>query len=193
MPDGDCARPIDDLRPLIEPARLGDREAQQALFERCREPLLMRIRWMMGEEARRVAESGDFLQATFARALQALPRFEERTPDSLLRWLTTIARNQIRNDVRRRREEALSCLSSAIGVAPPAGDDGELSVHSALTLLDAFSQIGEEERRLIELREFEGKDFAEIGAILGCSDRHAHRLHAQALLRLSRAFRRGVD
>jgi len=183
-----------DLSALIEGARSGDPRASEALFQCCREPLLARIRWMMGDEARRLADSDDFLQSTMAAALPALPVFQQRGGESFLRWLTAIARNKIRHEVRRKREEALSALSSAVGDASVRGscDDGGFSVDSALTLFEALSRLATDERRLIELRDLDGQSFAEIGATLGCSNRHAHRLHAQALLRLSRAFRGGT-
>jgi len=189
----DVPFPQADIGSLIDRAHAGDTAARQELLEHCREPLLARIRWMMGDEARRVAESSDFLQSTIVAVLEALPRFEDRGGDALLRWMTTIARNKIRGAVRRPRETALSMLSTSLGGVPSTdGSQEQLSVDTALTLRDAFTRLSVDERRLIELHDFEGLSFADIGTRLACSERHAHRLHAQALLRLGRAFRGGA-
>lgn len=190
MPDSPNAPREDDLSVLIDRARVGDAVAASELVARVRAPLLRRIRWMMGSEARRLAESDDFLQATFAAALPTLERFEVRSTESFLRWLTTIARNQIRQEVRRPREAALSALSSALGLdGHPGHTDGTLSVDSALALAEAFAKLAEDERRLVELRDLEGRTFVEIGGLLGCGERQAQRLHARALMRLGRHLR----
>lgn len=191
MPDSRVPAPDDDLPRLIERVRAGDAGAGSELVARVREPLLQRVRWMMGPEARKLAESDDFLNATFAAALPALERFEVRGADSFLPWLTAIARNQIRQELRRPREAALSALSSVLGHAPQRGDaPGEtISVDTALTLFDAIAGLAEDERRLVELRDLEGRTFVEIAALLGCGERQAQRLHARALLRLGRLFR----
>ncbi|MEZ5967405.1 MAG: sigma-70 family RNA polymerase sigma factor [Planctomycetota bacterium] len=184
--------PTDDELPLlIERWRGGDTVAGSELFARVREPLLHRIRWMMGREAREVAESDDFLHATFAAALPALPRFEERGADSFLRWLTAIARNQIRQELRRPREAALSALSSWLveGAQPDRAQAETLSVDAALALYEGFARLAADEQRLVELRDLEGRSFVEIAALLGCGERQAQRLHARALLRLGRHLR----
>lgn len=182
----------DDLLELIERARLGDAAAVDLLITRVREPLLQRVRWMMGHDARRLAESDDFLHATFAAALPALQGFEVRSTGSFLRWLTTIARNQIRQEVRRPREVALSALSSALGLDARPGNAGEgISVDSAIALAEAFDQLGEQERRLVELRDLEGRTFGEIAGLMGCSERQAQRLHARSLMQLGRHLRGG--
>lgn len=190
MHDSRSPSPEDDLPGLIERARAGDAEAGSELIARVREPLLQRVRWMMGPEARQLAESDDFLNATFAAALPALKRFEVRGADSFLRWLTAIARNQIRQELRRHREAALSALSSALGHGAQPGDPGEtISVDTALTLFEVFARLAADERRLVELRDLEGRTFVEIAALLSCSERQAQRLHARALMRLGRLFR----
>lgn len=189
MPTDRFASSDEDWTPLIASARRGEPQARERLFSLCREPLLVRIRWMMGDQARRIAESGDFLHETLAAALTALPDFEVRGEGACLRWLTAIARNRIRDEVRRHREAALSMLSSSVAEPRIANPPREISVESALDLMDALTRLGADERRLIELRDLEGRSFVEIGAEFRCSDRQAHRLHAKALLKLGRAFR----
>ena len=72
----------------------------------CRDRLLSRIRLLMGPGARRQAESGDFLGDVLVATLRARPDLEPKPSEELLRWMTAVARNRIRVDVRKKRERA---------------------------------------------------------------------------------------
>jgi DNA-directed RNA polymerase specialized sigma24 family protein len=148
---------------LVRSAASDDVRAFPELVSRLREPLLRRIRWMMGDEVRRIAESGDFLHATFTAALRtdAPPSFANS--EELLRWLTTIARNKIREELRHHREDAVSNLSLMLSMDGARGSRPSWDV---------------------------ALDLAELGEALGCSARHAQRVHAGALIRLARSLRR---
>ena len=162
-------------------------------LERHHARLLERVRLMMGGAARREADSADFTQRTLAAAVKhqhKAPLDDER---ALLRWLTAIARNQIRDSARRRREESLASLSRELRANPAA--EGPTPSHAAgdaeerLALVEALEEMPEDERRVIELRDLEGLAFAEVGEALGRSSEAARKLHQRALLRLGRQLR----
>ncbi len=190
MNDSGLSAAFDDLEDLVRRARGGDPAASGALIERVRTPLLARIRLLMGDEARRVAESSDFLQETFAAALPALERVEFRGPAQFLNWLTTVARNRIRQDVRKRREQALSSLSSSLSGQPQHDSDSKAWFDELLRLAQALEALPEDERKAIELHDLQGQPIATVAELLGCSERHARRIHAGALLHMARAMRR---
>lgn len=190
MHDPRMPSPFDDLEVLVQRARSGDPSASGALIEHYRDPLLARIRLLMGDEARRVAESSDFLQETFVAALPALERFELRGSAQFLGWLTTIARNRIRQDVRRRHEQAFSTLSSSLSGRPQRDSESQVWFDELLRLAQSLEGLPADEQRVIEMHDLQGLSFALIGEQLGCSERHARRKHAQALLRLARELRR---
>jgi RNA polymerase sigma-70 factor (ECF subfamily) len=165
---------------------------------RFRERLLTRIRLMMGDAARERADSEDFLQGVFVEILQQ----QDRRPappddDHFLRWATRIARNNIRDDVRRRREQAivdstqsgeLPLLLHGVGRSP----DGEAELRDEIErLIAVLERMPERCQRVIELRHFDGKRFAEIGDLLGCTEGAARALHTRALAELADELRTG--
>jgi len=185
--------------PLVERARRGDARALEELVLRYRESLLERIRLMMGDEARRSADSLDFLQGVFAETLAQLGEQRFENERALLRWMTAVARNDIRDCVRRRRERALGSLSGSLTLsrigdpecaspATVADQNEELE-----RLVEALEDLTPDHRRAIELRDLEGLSFDEVGERLGRSADAAQMLHARALLRLGRILDDGRD
>jgi len=180
---------------LLEKAQEGERTSLDHLVSLHGATLLDRIRLMMGERARRVAESGDFLHETLVQAARSLDGFQLRSEAQLLRWLTEIARNRIRDAVRRPRERALAQLSDSLELPRSGGRQttpssivsGREALHD---LAEALESLRPEERRAIELRHFEGLGFREIGEHLERSENAAQLLHSRALLRLGRMLRR---
>ncbi|MBK8978812.1 MAG: sigma-70 family RNA polymerase sigma factor [Planctomycetes bacterium] len=173
-----------DTEELLVAARAGDPASLSALLEQHRARLLLRIRLMMGEKARRIADSEDFAQAVLTDAASGLPKFEPRGPDAFLRWLTVIARNRIRSAVRRHREESLDTfvltgLSAGSGPSTAA----ELS-ELRERVVDALAAMSDDHRRAIELRQFDGLPFAAIGERLGRSENAAQLLFTRALVEL---------
>jgi RNA polymerase sigma-70 factor (ECF subfamily) len=178
----------DSFRGLIDRARRGDRGARDALVERWQERLLVRIRLMMGADARRHAESFDFLQGVFAKALERLDDVGDER--SFLRWMTAVARNDIRDHVGKRREHAFDSLSRSWDASEQADPRTPSPVSEAdrddrwMQLVECLEQLDEHERSVVELRNLEGLTFAAIGARLQCSDDRARLTHMRAMSRL---------
>ncbi len=152
-------------------------------IERCQDRLLVRIRWMMGEPARRIAESQDFLGDVVARLLGELAAVEIRDDDHFLALATRMARHLIIDRVRRPRVRAFESFSqSVLLVAPTEANHGE----ELERVFTALEQMEPDHQRVIELRGFEQLSFREIGARMARSERAAQMLHARAMLRLGR-------
>ena len=179
-------------------ARRGDAEARALLLERWRPRLLVRIRMMLGERARRHAESGDLLQSTLVKALERFDAESFADEGHVLRWMTTVARNDIRDLAGKQRERALESLSESwhASAHPDASTPSPVSAadreERLMHLMEALEQLDEGERAVIELRDLEGLTFAEIGARLGWSDDRARLTHLRALSRLGQLVGRSL-
>jgi RNA polymerase sigma-70 factor (ECF subfamily) len=177
-------------RELVLRARRGDAEARARLLERWRPRLLARIRTMLGERARRHAESADLLQGTLAKALERIDAESFANEDHVLRWMTAVARNDIRDLAGRQRERAFESLSESWHASAHPDSSTPSPVSAAdreerlMHLMEALERLEEGERRAIELRDLEGLTFPEIGARLGWSDDRARLTHLRALSRL---------
>ncbi|HEV7863167.1 MAG TPA: RNA polymerase sigma factor [Acidimicrobiia bacterium] len=143
-------------------------------------PVVMRVcRALLGP-----VEADDAWSETFLAALRAYPGLR---PDSNVRgWLATIAHrkaiDQIR--VRNRSPEPADDLSKGLarGEAGPEPDDTEL--HGALAALP-FKQRG-----AVVYRYLADLPYAEVGALLECSEAAARRNAADGIARLRRDYQK---
>lgn len=174
-------------------------ETMHALLTRFRAPLLRRIRLMMGARARDQVESADFLQQVFLTALENIEHLRPLPEAQQLRWLTATARNRVRRSVRQPRERALACLTDSISrlqpgtssdESPPRIVDRQERIEK---LVDVLESLKKEHQQVIELRDFDGLSFAEIGQHLGRSEGAVQMLHARALMSLAESLKRRSD
>ncbi len=176
---------------LLRRVRTGDRPSFNELLQRYQERLLERIRLMMGDKAREAAESEDFLQETLLETARSIDGLVIESEGQLLCWMTEVARNNIRDGIRKKREACFSSFSSSMlgGRDPssresPAGQAARADdLHRVAEYLE---HLPEEHRRVIELRHFEDLAFEEIGQRMGRSANAVQLLHARALVRLGK-------
>jgi RNA polymerase sigma factor (sigma-70 family) len=91
-----------DVGMLIRQAQAGSSEACQALFDRCREPLLAAIRFVIRPRLRRLYDSDDFLNETFIEIFAFYFTDDVlRSPERLWRYLKRIAENKVRDATRK--------------------------------------------------------------------------------------------
>ncbi|MFZ0384583.1 MAG: sigma-70 family RNA polymerase sigma factor, partial [Solirubrobacteraceae bacterium] len=155
---------------LVADARHGDDRAFEELYSRYRQRIFAFILSRVHDHGR----AEDIAQEVFMSALRQL-----RTTDQeivLQPWLYTIAKNACIDEFRR----------GARGTAVPVGSDDDLEVGHGSTLslvptpddaieskqrLDdlrgAFGGLSDTHRRLLVMREFEGRSYDEIGEQLG--------------------------
>ncbi|MEZ5966835.1 MAG: sigma-70 family RNA polymerase sigma factor [Planctomycetota bacterium] len=186
MPD------LDWLRGRLQAARAGDRAALGEVLE-CYTPVLLgRVRWLMGLEARRRAETVDYAGDVLVEVMQRLPGFELRDEASFVAWLVQIARSRIGGAVRRRREERFATLATSMVAAiepvaaQTAAEEAAARGEDLARMADVLEEMPEERRTVIELRDFEERSFAEIAQAMGRSENAVQLLHARALAELSR-------
>ena len=175
------------VRELLERARAGERAACAALLARYMEPILARIRLMMGPEARSAADSDDFLQGALLEVLQESGEDLPQDEPGFLRWVTAIVRNNIRDEVRRIRARSLESASrlaqrdDSTRAQPADGCERDERVQR---LTAALARLSAEHRTVLELMDLEGLSLDEAGRRLGRSADAVRMLRKRALLRL---------
>jgi RNA polymerase sigma-70 factor (ECF subfamily) len=121
------------------------------------------------------------VQAAWSLAWRRLPSL--RDPDRLRPWLVSIAANQARDALRRRRRQPVVELSVAdadVDGSPgdPAGRSGDIDLRNAMARLDP------KDRALVALRYVAGLDSSELGRALGMSASGTRARLARILSRL---------
>ena len=169
-------------------ARAGDMRAWSLLYHRHFDRIYRRLCFFVGEAS--IAE--DLTQETFARAVVALPGFDERAAFST--WLFGIALNVARNFVRdrdaQRRAEARLAEAEALR---GRDDDARALQRRARTaaLYTALEVLPESLREAFVLREIEGLSMAEAAAQAGISTNNmavrVHRARERVRRELTRA------
>jgi RNA polymerase sigma-70 factor (ECF subfamily) len=161
---------------LVERASSGYSGAFEALVEKYQD----RVYNIALRMTRRPEEAEDVTQETFLKVYRALPNFGGRS--KVYTWIFRIAVNaslsRLRSLGRRRDhevtmpigspsedEEAPSALDPASREAGPA--DAVETADSALRVQRAIDQLGEEDRAVVVLRDFEGLSYDEIAEAVG--------------------------
>jgi len=169
---------------LVRRFQGGDEEALNPLLERYQERLRRIVRIRLGSRLRAHVESMDIVQQANMVAMRKLSELQLHDNASILRWLSQIVLNQIRDvhhyfDAERRDVGRKVALDPARGAGDDerpalqvAGDDPlpeELAWRSELReiLDDSMTQLAEEYREIILRRDYYGEDWATIANELG--------------------------
>lgn len=142
----------------------GDPEALAVLFDRHQTRVYRFLRHLVGEDA--LAE--DLLGETFLQVYRARGQFRagaEFTP-----WLFTVARNLARGELRKRavRARVLGWLGRTEDTEiDPWQPEREAQAEA---VRNALSQLPEDQRAAVSLKEYEGLSYREIGLVLGCTE-----------------------
>jgi RNA polymerase sigma-70 factor (ECF subfamily) len=161
----------------------------------------------MGGEIRSKLDSMDLVQDAFVLALQDLEDFTYRNEGDFLRWLSKIAENRIRDNVKklhadkrniRKEVPILNRVStterSSSGVLGPVATTTPSVIVSKREDLDklgkAIDKLRPEYREVIILKKIEGLSYKEIGNRLGKSTDAVGMLVSRAMISLINAFER---
>jgi RNA polymerase sigma-70 factor, ECF subfamily len=166
---------------------VSDKEADQIVaeaFRRHRRQVYRYLYRRTGHEA----DAEDLTQKVFADAAVAL-RAGTR-PDSLLAWLYAVAERRFVDYLRRLKSHPEATLSET--VADRRQLDYDHRVAEALTA--AMKLLPEDQRRVVVLKLFEGRPFAEIATTVGVSEAAAKMRFSRGLARLRDELReRGLE
>ncbi|MFH2002150.1 MAG: sigma-70 family RNA polymerase sigma factor [Planctomycetota bacterium] len=174
---------------LLKRARNNSTVASRTLLVRFKEPLLDRIRLMMGKDVRRMAESEDFLHEVMVDFLDASKSVKAMSEADILSWMTAVARNNIRDVGRRMRVRAFNNLSTYLSkesIRTPKPTPGSLVAQheEAIRLAEGIEKLKEDYREVIELHHFEGMSLKVIASRMERSYEAVKKLHTRAIVQL---------
>jgi len=168
----------EDESALISNAVAGDSAALEMLLFRCRKRLLAYVQAHFPAELVDFLEPQDVLQDIWLKAIRAISDFRSDGADPVYRWVVTIARNVILDQVKHAR--AAKRKSTRV---PTKRTDGNASIiglleemavyhrtpsksaasHELIAALDsAIERLPGDQARALRLRHLEGLEIGEI-------------------------------
>ena len=181
-------------RELVERCQRGELEAYEALVGRYRNKVYGLAFSMLRNEQ----DATDLCQDAFVRGWQAIRKFQKNA--SFYTWIYRITTNLAIDFVRRRDrrpttpfEEGISPDTDASVRQAPSANPSPVDEAQRRELREqidaALRELSPEHRVVVQLREFEGLDYAAIAKVTGCtigtvmSRLHYARKHLQKLLK----------
>ena len=113
-----------------------------------------------------------------------------RDASSLRPWLVTVAANETRRLMRRRRGRAVVEIATSVQVIDPVGGLDPAHQASNLDLAQALRRLEEVDRSIIAMRYLLDMTSAEIGSAVGLSAAGVRTRLARALPRLRKELER---
>ena len=190
---------------LVTLAKKGDRTALEQLCQVYAERVHWIVRFRMGSEIRLKLDSMDVVQDAFLFALEDLDDFNYRDEGDFLRWLSKIAENRIRDNIKKLhadkrdvRKEVLfrnlvpttqGSRLGALGLVASTTPSLIISKREELSKLErAIDKLRPEYREVIILKKIEGLSYQEISKRLSKSTDAVGMLVSRAMLALIDAF-----
>lgn len=187
---------------LVRKAQAGDSAALDELFDRyhdrVRRIVRIRLRQKYTDLLWRM-ESVDIVHDAYQVAWRKLSEFEPRGPGSILNWLARIAENQIR-DARAYLHAGVRDVRREVPLEPPEGASRSRAAERSAEITrpderaaraeireivdDALSELSDEHREVILLRDYCGGEWQELAETLQRSVGATQALHRRAWIRL---------
>jgi RNA polymerase sigma-70 factor (ECF subfamily) len=183
-----------DDRELVERCQQGDLDAYGILVGRYRHKVYGLAFSMLRNEQ----DATDLSQEAFVRGWQGIRRFKKNS--SFYTWIYRITTNLVIDVVRRRDRRPTTAFEE--GIEPDTDPSVQKAPSTNPSPVDeaqrkelrgqidaALLELSPEHRAVIQLREFEGLDYATIAKATGCSigtvmsRLHYARKHLQKLLK----------
>ena len=164
----------DSDREILEEIRKGTERALDLLMLRYKQPLVDFAYRMTGDPV----EAEDVAQEVFIKAYRNICNsgFRDDTA-SVSAWLFRVARNAAIDRLRKRKRRPTSYLEDATGGAnavPGSGgtaSDAVIASETGREVAAAVAGLPEDQRTAVILAEYEGLSYAEIAAVMNCSEK----------------------
>lgn len=181
-----------EFKLLITRARTGESAAIGQLLTKYRNYLLLIANQDLDENLRAKLGASDVVQESMLLAQKNFQNFRGHSEQEFVAWLKTILVNDMHNNRRQystqKRDAGLELnLQEQSSVKRGLIDSNltpsteALKRERARILTTALNHLSEDHRQVIQFRNFEQLDFAEIGQRLGRSADAARKLWARAV------------
>lgn len=205
MPRQDVPKPNDpgensaDFVQLIRAAKDGCDSAMGQLVNQCRPYLLAIANVELNKEVAAKVGASDVVQNSILSAQRCLGDFHGENREELLAWLRGILLKDLQQTHRHYR-----AAKRHVGREQPLRDDGltgegsrfiddvespstaAVEQEQAMRLHAAMRTLSEDEQKVIEFRNWQRMQFAEIGTQMNRSPEAARKLWSRAILRLQK-------
>jgi RNA polymerase sigma-70 factor (ECF subfamily) len=173
---------------LVAEAKGGDPEAFGRIFDAYSGPIYRFI----ASRVRSPSDAEDLTQLVFVKALEALPRYEQRgVPFG--GWLFRLARNTIIDHARTRHDHA-ELDAAADRATDEAGPEAATLLRQDLdAVARALAGLTDEQRETIELRFFAGLSAREAAEAMGKQEGTVRGLQFRAIASLRRSLGLELD
>lgn len=190
---------------LMQRSIQGDRLALERLLVRHHAKLIQQIRAQMGARLQGRVTAEDLFQQTCVEILRGIHRFEIRDEESVLGWLSRIARNRVLDAAKAASSRETTWAQQVDGTKMESIDD--IFLQLAASLSTASNKLHREEmeaairqaveslehpsqRLAVALYYLEGKSLAEVAQAMNMTTNavraHLHRAKAQLAIALAR-------
>lgn len=193
--DSDIKRSAAEFQRLLTDAQAGDTQAIETLLKRYLPGVRSIMQERLDSDIRAQVSVSDLAQTTLLEIHHALQQFRGETPQQFAAWIETIAANNVLNEYRywsrQKRAGARRTRALDSAVMREAADDTLTPYRRSSRneqqqkLEDTMQKLPDEYQQVIQLRNREGLEFAEIGTVMGRSADAARMLWARALERLA--------
>lgn len=176
------------VQELVQKSQAGDLAAFERLAEMFRDRLEGSVRSRLAHYGLPAAEVEEVVQETFARALQAIERFEWRGEDAFYRWMSGIAHRVIlvtARQARRASGEEVPLNRAGKGVSPSRAMSREERFRR---LQESIAGLSDDHREVVLLARIEGLTMKEIAARMGKTPGAVRQLLFRALGKLKDVF-----
>ncbi len=169
------------IEELVAAAKAGGAEAFGRLFDHFHEPVYRYV----AARVRSPSDAEDLAQLVFVKALEALPRYEQRgIPFG--GWLFRLARNVVIDHTRTHREHV--GLDALLELPDQdAGPEAQaLARHEMDAVTVALAELTDEQRDAIALRFFAGLSAREAAVVMGKQEGTVRGIQFRAIAALRR-------
>jgi RNA polymerase sigma-70 factor (ECF subfamily) len=168
---------VTDLNPeTIARAQQGDELATRDIIESLHRPVIATIYRFLG--SRFQSEVEDIAQEIFLKIFRSIERFDPERGVKFTTWIFTFVRNHCFDVLKKKRlpssslssrEEGEGQISLPDRSAPEPGSTAE-NQELGKKIEEALEMLGEDQRMVFILREYEGLDYGSISRVTGVSE-----------------------
>lgn len=180
-----------DDDPHLEARQIEEAKKDPKCFEPLYKKYYERILRFVYKRMENLEDTREITSGVFVKALSGIGRYRHRG-HPFSSWLYRIALNEIAQFYRNASKLRVVSIDS-YGIHRIADEAGKSGQNLGPVLARALQQLKEEEMHLLELRFFEDRPFAEVGAILDITENHAKVKTYRVLDKLREIFKKLND